>query len=250
MFEQEYQQLLDSAGLLKAHVDDFISKEELLLAAQTQLLAHVVHPDIEFSMPSLNSDPVVGGSGKGKSTFVPATGLAPAVFGVIPDPGFDNYYDCYATWRTMPNSAYQNFSMSFPFSFPTDTDMANAHCVELEARQVLRINGVRLGVVPALQANFTSGQLRYFDKAHGWVDSGIPIGARQRTMQMGFEAHRDSSFVYYDYVTLNGQRMPVTLKEALFPLNWGDRMSCSIQLDAHNKPFSINPGKGLKLEVW
>lgn len=252
MFEQEYQAAIDAINKVKQASDEFIAREELLLKAQSQLLSHVIHPDIEFSMPGLNDKPEVGGSGIGTSLFTVADGTKPALFRVAPGPiqpgQKDNYYDCYATWRTMPNPAYKNYRMVFPFSFPTSTDMTNAHCVELEARQVMAIGGVRVASVPALQANFSSGQVRYFDKAQGWVASGLTL-LRQMSISIGFEAHRDDAFVYYDAITMGGQRFPVQLKEALFPLNWGERMSCSLQLDAKTKPFGIIPSK-VSLEVW
>lgn len=252
MFEQDYANVQAALTTLKSHVDDFGTQEQEIIDAQKQLLTHVIHPDIEYTMPGLNDKPEVGGSGIGTSLFTPADGTKPALFratpGPIPTGKTDNYYDCYATWKTMPSGAYRNYRMMFPFTFPTDTDMLNAHCIEMEARQVMVIAGVRVAAVPALQANFSNGQLRYFDKAQGWVASGITL-IRQMSMMMGFEAHRDDKTVYYDAIWLGSNRFPVTLQEALFPLNWGDRMSCSLQLDAKTKSFAINPSK-VSLEVW
>lgn len=252
MFEHDFDVITAGLNGLKADIDEFAAQEAVIIAAQTQLLSHVIHPDIEFATPSLNDNPVVGGSGIGTSVFNIADGTKPAFFGVTPGPiqagKTDNYYDCYATWRTMPNSGYRNYRMMFPFSFPTTTDMSNAHCVEMEARQVMVVGGVRVAAVPALQANFSAGQMKYFDKAHGWVASNLTL-SRQISMVMGFEAHRDDLTVYYDAIWLGGNRFPVSYQEALFPLNWGDRMSCSLQLDAKTKPFAINPSK-VSLEVW
>jgi hypothetical protein len=59
------------------------------------------------------------------------------------------------------------------WDFPSDTDMRNAHCIEMELRQVL--NG-GMAAIPALQMNFSGNQLRYFDKSRsGWFATGAPM---------------------------------------------------------------------------
>jgi hypothetical protein len=125
---------------------------------------------MDFGSSILKPD-AASGRGYRVSTFIPADNpKTPAVFSIVPAaplPGEkDNYFNVYATQKKKPNAAVTNFLLKGQFDFPTDTDMKNAHCIELEARQVLRLVApatLPLMAVPAFQVNFSGNEFRYFN---------------------------------------------------------------------------------------
>jgi hypothetical protein len=218
------------------------------LAAQIETLrSTVTYSDLEWGAWSLNDSTKVGGSSNGTSSFTPADTNKPAVFSVVPDAVTTgtNWYDSYATQKKKPNAAYRNFYLAVQWDFPTDADMQNAHCIEMELRQVF---GAR-AAIPALQMNFTGNQLRYFDKSRGaWIATGLPMPRTRRIIAV-LEAHRDDTTVYYDAFTINGVRHPLAFTQPIVPLSWADRMSVSVQLDAKSLAFKVSPS-AMVMKVW
>jgi hypothetical protein len=242
--------------------DDALIKDASDLATSLsnqiqQLKVTVTYPDLEYGFWQLNLKPDAA-SGRGTGTFTPADNpKTPAVFSIVPDAPLsgdkDNYFNIFATQKKRPNAAFTNFLLKAQFDFPTDTDMKNAHCIEAESRQVLRLVApatLPLMAVPAFQCNFSGNEFRYFTGTAGWASTGIAM-PRQRSISVVMEAHRDDKTLFYDAFTINGQRHAVSFQAPLYAKTYvNERLSVSLQLDSHylGGAFKVIPS-GVSLEV-
>lgn len=255
-------------GDLKAKVADLNTQlhDETTLAvgleAQlAQLQSTVTYGNLEYGLWQLNPHPDEA-SGRGTATFTPAQDPnTPALFSITPDAPLagdkDNFFNAYATQKKKPNAAATSFVLAGKWEFLTDADVKAAHCIEMEARQVLpKTSALLLPLmgVPAFQMNFSGNMFRYFNAlapGDNWIPTGIPM-PRQRTVAVVMEAHRDDKTLFYDAFTINGTRHAVSFQAPLYAKTYvNERMSVSLQLDSHYLagPFKVIPS-GVELKVW
>jgi hypothetical protein len=115
--------------------------------------------------------------------------------------------------------------------FPTAADIAACQCLEFEIRQVTDDKKM---VILAGQLQYSGGQLRYFDwQQRAWLPFGVAIQkpAPLTWVSIGVEGHRDATTVYYDAMTYNGMRIPMTQNYPLLATDWSPLLWAALQLD-------------------
>lgn len=227
-----------------------------LATAQAQLAAlpqaAIVYDRLESKPWKANTDKSVGGSGLGtggwKAPSVESAELWILDTPTVPAP---NYVDCYFTQRVPTDGTKTRFKLEASFLFPTAADISACQCLEFEIRQVT--DDKRM-VILAGQLQYSGGQLRYFDwQQRAWLSFGVPIikPLPMAWVSVVLEGHRDATTVYYDAMTLNGIRTPMTQSYALLATDWSPLLWAALQLDDTS---AVNGYRikvdGVKLTVW
>lgn len=230
--------LTTQMGTLNTQLGAVTETKDKLAADLAQLQATLIYRDLEYSLWSMNSDKVVGGSGLGTKDQKIADSTHPwAELSIKPDAPIpvaqggtgDNYFDCYYTKVFKPQPQVKNYRLQTTWKFPTAADAAASQCLEMEARQV--VNGLMF--IVACQLQFSGGALRYWDSVKKWTASGTkqPRLVAGQPCTVILEGHRDDLNVYHDQITVNGVVVKLGTQYAAQPTNWSARLSCSLQLD-------------------
>jgi hypothetical protein len=198
---------------------------------------------VEWLPAKINCNAQVGGSGNGIGTQTTAPG---AQFAIAPTPpvlGAANYFDCYYTWDFTPDEAKTHFRFTIPWTFPTLADANASQALEMEIRQSLQSGQM---AVCALQMNFSGKTLRIWDHTHAWFLSGTaqPRLTPGTTYAVTLECHRDATTVYYDSITINSSRIPLSYSYPMWNMGWRPMMRVAGQLDGNGSGASYSVKRG------
>jgi hypothetical protein len=113
----------------------------------------------------------------------------------------------------------------------------------MEVRQSLKSG---LMAVWALQLNFSGKQLRIWDHTHTWFSSGT---AQARfipgvTYTVTIEGHRDSTTAYYDAITINQTRIPLSYSYPMWNMGWRPMLRVAGQLDGNGAGTAYKVNRG------
>jgi hypothetical protein len=152
-----------------------------------------------------------------------------AWLGIAPNgPWADAYF-----YKKNAIDASKNYFTLELFAFFADAAASGAsNCVELDIQQVISNAGFNVG----LQFNFGGNQLRVWSRNDKqWVATGqaCPRWIAGQWNHIVFEAHRTTSAVYHDALTLNGTRIPLGQSFPAPNLGLPDMLNCAIQLDGN-----------------
>jgi hypothetical protein len=159
--------------------------------------------------------------------------------------------DLNAWFDIFPNGAYQDkYRFKQLGADPSKTSFAfegllmlpepaKPQAVELDVQQV--ISGVIFNY--GLQWDFAENQMRIWDRAakvagdpEPWKSIGLPCPRWAALAWHSFrlEGHRDAANIYYDAVTMNGVKTPLTQTFAAPNLGLKDMFNCAIQQDSNS----------------
>ena len=164
--------------------------------------------------------------------------LTPAFRQIIPNGAYE---DKYWYWKLGADATKSSFTYTVNFMLP---DPNAPQALELDVQQVISAVCYNLG----FQFDFQSNQVRIWNRSttnHGWIATGVasPRWVAGSWHSVTLKAHRDSSNVYYDSMTIDG--VTTSLSQFSFPsisLNNADTLNVAIQLDANSagKGFLVN----------
>jgi hypothetical protein len=193
-----------------------------------------------------NCNAQVGGSGNGVGLQNSAPGAYFAITPTPPAAGAVNYFDCYYTWDAAPDESKTHFRYTLPWTFPTQADANASQCLEMEIRQSLKSG---MMAVWALQLQFSGKQLRIWDHSRAWFTTGtaLPRFTPGTTYTVTLEGHRDDTTVFYDAITINQARIPLSYSYPLWNMGWRAMMRVAAQLDGNGSgtAYRVNRGKRL-----
>lgn len=148
------------------------------------------------------------------------------------------YQDKYWYWKLGADNAKNTYSFSLRLMLP---EPSLPQAVELDVQQVISGTCYNTG----LQFNFQAGVFRIWNRSntpvHGWIPTAIPCprwtANAWHTIQL--DTHRDDrnvtpQNVYYDAITFDGVKTPLTASFPSIPLANTDCMNCAIQLDSNS----------------
>jgi hypothetical protein len=203
------------------------------LASQIEALRSTfTFSGIEWVPARINCTAPVGGSGNGIGTQTTAPGAQFAIAPTPPTLGAANYFDCYYTWDTAPDESKTHFRFTIPWTFTTLADANASQALEMEIRQSLPGG---LMAVCALQMNFSGKTLRIWDHTHAWFSTGTaqPRLTPGTKYAVTLECHRDATTVYYDSITINSTRVPLSYSYPMWNMGWRPMMRVAGQLDGN-----------------
>lgn len=149
------------------------------------------------------------------------------------------YEDKYWYWKLGADSTKTSFTYTVKFLLPNPSA---PQALELDVQQV--IQGVCFNV--GFQFDFAENQARIWNRSpqnHGWIATGVtsPRWAANTWHSITLKAHRDSSSVYYDSMTIDGVTTSLTqFSFPSIPLNNSDTINVAIQLDSNSSGLSYS----------
>jgi hypothetical protein len=156
--------------------------------------------------------------------FQPGAGLAG--FSTVPAGPFANAY-WYKTLGADPTKNAYRYEARFMLPTPVAPQ-----AIEMDIQQV--ISGLVFN--PGCQFDFADNAIRIWDRvAKSWVSTGLqcPRWSVAEWRYVVLEAHRDAANIYYDAITMNSVRTPLTQSFPAPNLGLSDMLNCAIQQDGN-----------------
>jgi|SRR5579864_555755 len=146
------------------------------------------------------------------------------------------YADAYWFKELGPSPARTKFLYRISFLFPAISDAAASQALELDIQQSVK------GVVFNLgwQFDFAEDEIRVWNRGNeSWSQAATGLACPRWEpgvwARIIVEGHRDKASVFYDAITLNGQRTFPKVRYAAPKLGLGDMLNCAVQLDGNSK---------------